>query len=168
MVEEMPENKYEGLTASEIEELEKLHQMIRIMYQGNETGLKMGEFLYEQQRLWKLMAHALEELRESRPELYYSLFIAVRRDMQKFWDIVNILNDSDSEVHNAERLSANQMIANIDDLRYTGLFTNDGYEMRGQLINALADHSEARKLVGILKQLQKLMPELGPEDDFDF
>lgn len=162
--EEVPKNKYEGLTASEIEEIEGLRSLVTGMYGGDPAAAPMVEFMVEQERLWKLLVHALEKVKEERPELYYALLIAVREDTQVFWNILNNIHDASEEDMGIERLDANQHISDISDFRFSGLFTNDGFKMREKLIATMEEHPETRDIVAVLKELQKLMPELGPED----
>ncbi len=166
MSEKAPENKYEGLNPSDIEELEQMRHMMEMMYQGSESGSRMIEFMVEQERLWRLLVSALEEVKEDSPKFYYTLLIAVRRDSQKFFDLINQINEQDPNMLDVDRLDASQMIGGIDDLRFSGLFTNGGFQMREGLITVMSDYLELSKVVDILKQLQVLMPELKPGEDY--
>ncbi len=166
MSEKASENKYEGLNPSDIEELEQMRHMMEMMYQGSESGSRMIEFMVEQERLWRLLVSALEEVKEDSPKFYYTLLIAVRRDSQKFFDLINQINEQDPNMLDVDRLDASQMIGGIDDLRFSGLFTNGGFQMREGLITVMSDYLELSKVVDILKQLQVLMPELKPGEDY--
>jgi len=168
MNEKKPGNKHEGLTTSDIEDLEQLRTLMTMMYEGNDSGMRLVEFMVEQERLWKILAGALEELKEKNPQFYYRLLIVVRGDSQKFFDLINQIQNTDKDLMGGEHLDANLMIGDISDLRFTGLFTNDGFRMREQLIDNLSDQADANKIVNVLKQLQKLLPELEPGEDFGF
>ena len=150
-------NFYTGLTESEKEEV----QMHLLMAGNPEIGTPRAWFA-EHTRLGFLAVHALRELKERDPGLYYQVTMVIKADHQQFYDLVNHVFAGDLELGH---MDANVSFADPQSFEFSGLMTNDGFPMRAVLIERLTDKPQAGKLVEVLKQLQAILPEFTEEDE---
>jgi hypothetical protein len=156
-------DKFKGLTKEEKKTIEFISKMMHVVGGDTPQTRRMVEFNVEHRRLSYLMTHALTELQESDYPTYARILMLVKGDYQRFLDMINQVESFKPTFH----LDANQMMDKPSDLEFSGLFTNDGFRMRAALLDWLSQNGKATKIVNLLKELQKLMPEMtGGEDDF--
>lgn len=156
---------FEGLTADQIKFIKGLEKMHLRMGGNTRRSRTIAKWMVEHQRLFFLAETTLTELRKTDPATYFKVAAIVHDHNQEFLDAVNAALEGDSmEMHLDSRVA----LPAPSDLVFGGLMTNDGFSMRARLIEWLSGKPSGAKLLPILKDLQKILPELKPGEGADF
>lgn len=151
---EQAADTFKDLTNEEKHTLQLIEAGMRAVWPDSPQAERMIKFSVEHQRLAFLVAHAAEELKQKDPNTYHRFATVVRADWMTFTRAIDKAEDTDftSQVPEEKYLDSN-------DVKFSGIMTNDGFRMRAQLIEWLRKKKDAQKLVKLLRELQKLLPE---------
>ena len=152
---EKQQDRFEGLSDAERGQLQSLETTLLEIWGNTPQALEDVKFNVEHERVAFLMNHALTDLKNTDYPTYLRIIMAVRATDQRFLDAINKYNAANPDV---EHQSADQTINDPSDLRFSELFARSGFRMRAEMIEWLSAQSGTRKLVGLLRELQKLLP----------
>jgi|SRR3989344_4347649 len=160
---ERQKDKLEGLTERERKDIEFMSNMMYLLGGDTPQVRRMVKFNEQHRRLSYLMTHTLDKLKTFDRLTYTQIVHVVRGHYQFFLDAINKIEALNPE---GFYLRADQMMVTSSDLQFSSLFTNDGFKLRAAIIGWLSQNDKAPDVVRLLKELQKLLPEVtGNEEE---